>query len=203
MDELTPKQRRQLRTKDAILDAARQIISEDGIDKLSMRAIADRIDYSAAGLYEYFGSKDEIITAVCLQGDQRLRQSMGRVDVSLPPMVYLIEIGLAYIDFAVKNPDHFMLMFASGLEAPAEIQAAPPEESSFHILVSAISRGVEAGVFLTREEFSIMDMAFMAWAVVHGISVLRITQFSQLPYDFSAVDREVLKTAVFGLSQPL
>ena len=202
MTDLTPKQRRQLRTKDAILDAARQIISEDGIDKLSMRRIADTIDYSAAGLYEYFGSKDEIITAVCLQGDERLRQNMSRADNTLPPMDYLIEIGLAYIDFAVKNPDHFMLMFASGLDAPDEIQDRP-EESSFDILVSAITRGVEAGVFLPREGFGLMDMAFMAWSVVHGISVLRVTQFSQLPYDFSAADREVLKTAVYGLSQTL
>jgi hypothetical protein len=62
---------------------------------------------------------------------------------------------------------------------------------------------VEAGVFLPREGFGIMDMAFMAWSVVHGISVLRVTQFSQLPYDFSVADREVLKTAVHGLSQPL
>ena len=202
MDDLTPRQRRHLRTKDAILDAAREIISKDGIDSLSMRAIADRIDYSAAGLYEYFGSKDEIITAVCLQGDERLRQSMSRVDTSLLPMDYLIEIGLAYIDFAVTNPDHFMLMFASGLEAPAEIQDKP-EESSFDILVSAIVHGVETGAFLPREGFGVMDMAFMAWSVVHGISVLRVTQFSQLPYDFSGADREVLKTAVYGLSQPL
>jgi AcrR family transcriptional regulator len=55
MDELTPRQRRHLRTKDAILDAARQIIAEEGADNLSMRGIAERIDYSAAGLYEYFG----------------------------------------------------------------------------------------------------------------------------------------------------
>lgn len=203
MAKLTPRQRRHLRTKDAILDAAREIISEEGVASLSMRSIASRIDYSAAGLYEYFGSKDEIITAVCLQGDERLRQSMGRVDTSLPPMDYLIEIGLAYIDFAVTNPDHFMLMFASGLEAPPEIQGAPLEESSFHILVSAITRGVDAGVFVPREGFGVMDMAFLAWSVVHGISVLRVTQISQLPYEFDVADREVLKTAVFGLSQPL
>ena len=49
------------RTQQAILDAARAIIHEQGPDKLSMRAIADRIDYSPAGLYEYYGSKEEII----------------------------------------------------------------------------------------------------------------------------------------------
>ena len=64
-------------------------------------------------------------------------------------------------------------------------------------------RGVEAGVFVPRVGFGLMDMAFMAWSVVHGISVLRVTQFSQIPYDFRAADREVLKTAVYGLSQPL
>ncbi|NJN55580.1 MAG: helix-turn-helix transcriptional regulator, partial [Anaerolineae bacterium] len=59
MDELTPRERRHLRTKDAILDAARLIIKEQGADALSIRAIAEQIDYSPAGLYEYFGSKEE------------------------------------------------------------------------------------------------------------------------------------------------
>jgi AcrR family transcriptional regulator len=202
MEDLTPRQRRHLRTKDAILDAARRIISEEGVDKLSMRGIADRIDYSAAGLYEYFGGKDEIITAVCLQGDERLRQSMGNVDTSLPPMAYLIEIGLAYIDFAVTHPDHFMLMFSSGLEPPAERQDTETVETSFDVLVDAIARGIEAGDFISREGFGLMEMAFMAWSIVHGIAVLRVTQFALLPYDFSDADREVLRTAVYGLSQP-
>ena len=199
-EDLTPRQRRFLRTKDAILDAACQIISEDGVDKLSMRSIANRIDYSPAGLYEYFGGKDEIITAVCLRGDELLCRRMGSVDTSLPPMKYLIEIGLAYIDFALNNPEYFRLMFTSGIEPPAEIQDSLTTESSFHILLSAIERGIEAGVFLPREGFEVMEMAFLAWSVVHGISVLRVTQFTQIPHDFSA-DHEVLKTAVFGLSQ--
>ncbi|MCB0105373.1 MAG: TetR family transcriptional regulator, partial [Caldilineaceae bacterium] len=50
MDEtLTPRERRALRTREAILDAARKIISKDGVDGLSMRNIADAIDYSPAG----------------------------------------------------------------------------------------------------------------------------------------------------------
>ena len=62
MDEVsTPRERRAQRTRDAILEAARQIIGKDGIDGLSTRGIADAIDYSPAGLYEYFGSKEEII----------------------------------------------------------------------------------------------------------------------------------------------
>ena len=203
MDELTPRQRRHLRTKDAILDAARQIIAEEGADKLSIRAIAKRIDYSPAGLYEYFGSKDEIITAVCMQGEERLYRSMARVDASLPPMEYLIEIGMAYIDFALKNADHFKLMFTSGIQPPEEMEEDFQEESSFNILVTAIQRGIDAELFIPREGFQLMDMTYLAWSIVHGISVLRITQLSLIPYDFGVADREVLKTAVYGLTQPL
>ncbi len=203
MDTLTTRQRRHLRTKDAILYAARQIIAEDGLSKLSMRGIAERIDYSPAGLYEYFGSKDEIIGAVCLQGEERLSQKMAAVNTSLSPMAYLIEIGLAYIDFAVNNADHFKLMFTSGIAPPEGVEASFNEESSFNILLRAIERGIEADVFIPRAGFEMMDMAYLAWSIVHGIAVLRITHLSLFPYDFGVADREVLKTAVFGLTQPL
>lgn len=55
-DTLTPRERRAQRTRDAILEAARGIISKKGVEALSIRSIADAIDYSPAGLYEYFGS---------------------------------------------------------------------------------------------------------------------------------------------------
>lgn len=203
MTKLTPRQRRHLRTKDAILDAARQIIANEGSDNLSMRAIAKRIDYSPAGLYEYFGSKDEIISAVCMQGEERLYQRMAIVDDTLPPMEYLIEIGLAYIDFALNNADHFKLMFASGIQPPEELESDFNEKSSFFVLVKAIQRGIDTGVFMTRDGFELMDMAYLAWSIVHGISALRITQLSLIPYDFGRADREVLKTAVYGLTQQL
>ena len=203
MNELTPRQRRHLRTRDAILDAARQIIAEDGADNLSMRGIAERIDYSAAGLYEYFGGKDEIITAVCMQGEERLYQKMINVDTSLPPLEYLIELGLGYIDFALNNADHFKLMFASEIEPSEEIQDTFREKSSFGILVGAIQRGIDEGVFITREGFGLMDMAYLAWAIVHGVAALRITRLSVIPYDFGVADREVLRTTVFGLTQSL
>ena len=197
MDKLTPRQRRHLRTKDAILDAARQIIAADGVANLSMRGIAQQIDYSPAGLYEYFGSKDEIIAAVCMQGAERLYHNMAVVGSDLAPTEYLVELGLAYIDFALKNKDHFLLMFTSEVEPPPE---AFETESSLDILVTAIQKGIAAGVFVTRDGFGELDMAYMAWSLVHGVAMLRVTQMSFFPEGFAAEDREVLKTAVSGLT---
>ncbi|MCB0147914.1 MAG: TetR/AcrR family transcriptional regulator, partial [Caldilineaceae bacterium] len=81
----TPRTKRRLRTKQAILDAARAIIVEDGLPALSMRTLADRIDYSPAGLYEYFGGKEEIVAAVCDEGQHYLFEAMDQVDKSLAP----------------------------------------------------------------------------------------------------------------------
>ena len=198
--ELSPRERRHQRTHQAILDTARRIIAQKGIDGLSMRAIANAIDYSPAGLYEYFGSKEEIVAAVCQQGHARLTQTMGRADTSLPPDEYLIEIGLAYIDFAVRNPDHFRLMFndsAVGMPhgvSPENVLAKmQDQDSSFGVLLRAIQRGIDEGVFATRPGYNTLEMAHTAWSLVHGMAMLRIGNLSNFPMDFSSVEREGLR----------
>lgn len=200
MDELTPRERRHLRIKEAILEAARHIINEQGADGLSIRAIADRIDYSPAGLYEYFGSKEEIITAVCWQGHERLTQAMTAVDPTLPAGDYLIAIGLAYIQFALDNPDYYRLMFTNPAFAgtPEQVQESG---SSFTILLAAIERGLTEGVFQPRPGYATLEMAYTAWAMVHGIAMLRLTYLTHHPIDYDTADPEALRSLVHGLAQ--
>ena len=197
-----PRERRFQRTKQAILDAALAIIREEGPAALSMRALADRIDYSAAGLYEYFGGKDAIIAEVCAQGQARLASHMEQADANLPVVDYLYEIGAAYIRFALENPDHFLLMFTAAPGSPdgdLSPQKLLEGDSSFHILLSAIRRGIEEGVFPVRPGFGLMEMAYAAWATVHGIAMLRVTSLRGYPLDFEAADRETLRSFARGL----
>lgn len=198
MHELTPRERRHLRTKETILDAARQIINEQGADALSIRAIAERIDYSPAGLYEYFGSKEEIITAVCRQGHERLTQAMTAVDHTLPTAEYLIAIGLAYIQFAMQNPDYYLLMFTNPAFA-GTLEQIQEEDSSFTTLLATIQRGLDEGIFRPRSGYGALEMAYTAWAVVHGIAMLRLTYLTQQPFDFATADHEALRSMVHGL----
>ena len=79
-DDTTPRERRAERTRKAILDTAMQLIVEKGPDKLSLREVARRIDYSPAGLYEYFGSKDELVEAACSEADRRLGLYLNAAD---------------------------------------------------------------------------------------------------------------------------
>ena len=200
---MQPRERRFQRTKQAILDAALEIIRAEGPGALNMRALSERSDYSAAGLYEYFGGKDEIIAEVCQQGHERLASHMRTADASLPVVDYLYEIGIGYIRFALENPDHFLLMFTV-VPPPGPTGDFTPEkllegDSSFHILLGAIRRGIVEGVFVARPGFGLMEMAYTAWATVHGIAMLRLTSLRGYPMDFEAADREALSNFARGL----
>ena len=204
--ESTPRERRHEKTRQAILDAARKIIASQGTEALSMRAIAQHIDYSPAGLYEYFDSKEEIVGAVCEQGHRRLTEFMLRADPDLPPDELLLQLGLAYIDFAVRNPDFFLLMFTSpntgvapGSSQQEMTEAMHKDGSSFPLLLHAIQRGVDQGVFKPKPRYGVFEMAFTAWAMVHGIAMLRIGNLRHFPGDFGAMEHEALRRIGAGL----
>lgn len=200
MTSSTARQRRQQKTRQAILAAAHQIIVEKGPDELSMRSLAERIDYSPSGLYEYFDSKEQILETVCEEGHGMLAQAMRQVDETLPPDAYLLEIGQVYVDFAAANPALFRLMFSN-------IPAEPPDpalisnRSSYLVLIEAIQRGIASGVFLQREGFGLHEMAFAAWSMVHGIAMLQMYMKDLLP-GFEASKQQALFALGRGLMCP-
>jgi AcrR family transcriptional regulator len=197
------RERRHRRTRQAILDAAMAIIHEAGPAGLSMRALAERIDYSAAGIYEYFAGKDEIIAAVCQEGDDRLAGYMRRSDPDLPVADYLREIGLAYIRFAVENPDYFLMMFTSGPMSSGSVPRDPApaieHASAFEILVQTVRRGLAEGVFRERPDFGLMEIVYAAWATVHGAAMLRAIGLPDYPVDLDHSDRAVVANLIRGL----
>src|SRR5690349_12661455 len=112
------RQKRHLYNKQAILEAARQIIAEKGLAGLSVRDLAQAIGYSHAALYEYFSSKDAIIDTLCQESWGRLANHLGSVTPDLPPSGQLLEMAKAYLDFTQKYPNDYLLMFATRQEQP-------------------------------------------------------------------------------------
>lgn len=188
---LSTREKRHQKTKQAILDAARRIIVEKGIDALSIRAIAKRIDYSPAGLYEYFGSKEEIVDQVVQIGHNRLYEYLSRVDQSLPPQDYIRELGLEYIQFATQNSDYFLLMFTH-IPPPEMTDHFEDEDSTFTLLVQGIGRAVDQGIFKLTEGQTVLSIAYAHWGLVHGLAMLQVTQLSGVGLDFAAADLDAL-----------
>ncbi|MEM8860704.1 MAG: TetR/AcrR family transcriptional regulator [Chloroflexota bacterium] len=198
MQTLKPHERRHLRTKQAILDAARKLLAEKGVDGVSLRGIAREIDYSPAGLYEYFDSKEDIVRAVCQEGHLKLAAEMGRVDDDLPYPKYLRGIGQAYQSFARSNPDHFMLMFTTAPKGN-QLDDFMDEGSSFPILISAIQRGIDEGYFKMHPA-GISAMAMILWSSVHGLAMLELTQLKGSDIDFKAMGEIIGANTFMGLT---
>ena len=202
MHKLSTREKRHQRTRKDILDAARHLVMQKGVDGLSMRAIARRIDYSPAGLYEYFSGKDEIVQAICWEGHQRLtRALLSARDPQAAPAEQLLTIGLAYIAFALSHADYYLLMFTNP-PAPASVEGMLTDESAYTVLLQVIEQGIASGDFITRPGLDRDEMAYNAWALVHGAAMLRITYLMELPHDFDHADRQALQNFTRGLRRP-
>jgi len=205
MNKKSPRERRHQRTRTAILTTAIELIREKGADKLSLREIARRIDYSPAGLYEYFGSKDEIIESICTEGNIRLSSYMAQVDDSLPFETYIFELGKQYIRFAVEDSDYFMLMFSRMLPNAPDMSEEdflsykPDRTDSFSYAYYAVEQAVVDGIIQIRDDQPVIHIAVGFWGVVHGLAMLRVTHLADYPIDFEMIERTTIETFLQGL----
>jgi AcrR family transcriptional regulator len=108
----SPRERRHDLTRQKILDTARKIILNQGLDGLSMRVLAEQIDYSPSAIYKYFDNKEEILQAIREESWARSAAVQAeKLTANLPPPQRLYEAGKAYLEFAETYPEHYLLMF--------------------------------------------------------------------------------------------
>ena len=188
---LNARQKRHQRMRSRILDNARALVHENGFEKLSLRAIARRVDYSPAGLYEYFDGKDAIIDALCEATDEQLAEAMQQAlenDGELHP---LVNLGEAYIQFALDNPDDFQLLFRRPLY--------DQESKAVLLIAEQVSESVDMGEFIPGFDFDEQEITHSIWALAHGIAMLGLTRQSyHRPEDINS-HREMLQHLISGL----
>jgi AcrR family transcriptional regulator len=95
----------------SILDAARELFVAEGFDKISMRKIADRIEYSPAAIYSYFPSKDDIFFALADEGFGILCHKAWPDPDEQGSLAALRSTLLRFVEFSQEQPEYFALMF--------------------------------------------------------------------------------------------
>ena len=115
------KTRQKQALRERILDAARRIVVREGFAALSMRKIADAIEYSPATLYLYFASRDEIARALCTEGYAQLLATFEPLAQIADPAERLKAMARAYVGFGVAHPQTYRLIF---MEDPTYMGAA-------------------------------------------------------------------------------
>ena len=169
--------------KEELLNAAIALISQVGPQGFTLREVARRAGVSHNAPYRHFRDKDELLAMVAVQGFERLDSAMKRSAArGTTPLERFRLCGRGYISFALRWPQHFLVMFdlPSGREKYPEYAGAG--EEAFATLLKFVVECQRAEVLPGGEP---ERLAFMAWSMVHGIA--KLASSSHLPFPKSSV----------------
>jgi len=174
------REREKSETRDKILDAARELFVTEGYEGVSMRRVAEKIEYSPTAIYVHFADKNELFRELCHRDYARLAEVFQSSVVSTDPLDRLRRIGAIYIDFGLRYPNHYKFMFMTAhpgheLDDEDRETLGNPEKDAYAFLKSAVQQVIEAGCF--REELRDVEaVSQMLWAGVHGVISLEIAK---------------------------
>ena len=166
-----------------ILDAASELFVRDGYENVSMRRIADKIEYSPTTIYIYFKDKAELLEQVCKETFQRLARRLGKITEQPGDPLERLKRGLlAYIEFGLENPHHyratFMMPLPEGFDHQKYHQEDSPGMQAFAFLTRGLAECIKAGKI---PAINVELAAQTLWAGIHGITSLLITH-SRFPW---------------------
>jgi AcrR family transcriptional regulator len=194
--ESRPSERRRLRTRQEIIEATHAMLTEQGLEALSIRAVADEINYSPAALYRYFEGKDELIDAVRADCFERLNVTiLAAVGSASNSAEALLAGGLAYLAYAREHPVDYHLMFQLG---PSAATQAENHHQSMRALLTIIRQGVATGEFVVREGYTEEAIAYHCWATVHGMAMLGSTVMNDQAAYSHKMNEIILRQVVAG-----
>ena len=176
------KERERQEMRSLILEAAQQAFIEEGYEKASIRAIADRVEYSPATIYLYFKDKSEIFFEVHELGFERLIQEMmTAVEGIENPIEILRQQGYAYMKFALENPEMYDLMFIQNAPMEAEKGEWACGHRCFDLLCSSVQHCMEKQLI----KINTLEVATMSiWSFMHGLVSLKIrNRFKTFPQE--------------------
>jgi AcrR family transcriptional regulator len=155
------------------LAAARDLIQEKGYEGLTLRKLAQRMECSPMALYSYFADKQALLTALALEGFEKLAKRLDST-VRRDPLTALRKILLDYIAYAEENPMEYRILFLS-VETLGELKLSREDlqerNPAFRALFKCVEACVKAGV-LQGDAFAVSTVL---WTAAHGAAALLIT----------------------------
>jgi AcrR family transcriptional regulator len=174
------REREKSETRNKILDAARELFVTEGYEGVSMRRVAEKIEYSPTAIYVHFTDKNELFHELCSQDYARLAEVFQSSAMPIDPVERLRQIGRTYIEFGVHNPNHYKFMFMT-LHPPLEPDDEEREKmgnsevDAYAFLKWSVQQALSAGRL--REELADAELVSQTlWAAVHGVISLNIAK---------------------------
>ncbi|HTI13779.1 MAG TPA: TetR/AcrR family transcriptional regulator [Dictyobacter sp.] len=191
----SPREKRRARTREAILEAALQIVMQNGVETLSIRTIAEHIDYSPSGLYAYFSSKEEIIDELVNEGFVRLTARLKHGIHGETALSRLQEAGKTYMQFALQESQLYLMMFNHKSLTPSSLTEVE-QNTAYAILVQILQDGLHSGEFHSASGANAQELAYTSWSLMHGLSMLRLTLLNQAVEDINSIHEKAFQAFV-------
>lgn len=172
---MSPKSADSVRALDleqAILEAARDLMAEGGIDALSMRVVAERVGVSATAIYHYFDNKDALVRRIVEHAFHRFGEYLAQAAAAYPRGSFerVRELGHAYVRFAIENQAYFRVLFSIQRQNPRTI-ADLPEGGGYELFRQAVVDAMAVGnMRVANPDLMVMYL----WCVVHGLVTISL-----------------------------
>lgn len=178
MNSVARRTREKEATRSRIMQAARELFVREGVAGVTMRRIAQAIEYTPTAIYHHFADKESLLRELCDHDFRALAQVFLRVGRIPDPVERLRAIGKAYLRFGLEYREQYRFMFMMDhAEIPhdkRDLQKGNPDEDAYAFVREAV-RDAIAGGHLAEPYRDEEMVAQMLWATVHGFVALRIT----------------------------
>ncbi|CAA9196795.1 hypothetical protein FLA105534_01320 [Flavobacterium bizetiae] len=179
-------------TRTNILEAAYAIVKEEGWQGLSMRKIADKIEYTAPIIYEYFSNKDAILNELTGKGFIKLAKELQIArDKFEKPEDQLEAMWMAYWDFAFTDTEMYQVMF--GVQMSCCSQRCSAAEAPYKLFTAVIGEIMKNS---NPSEDIIKQKYFTFFSVIHGLIAINIINKSDI---MATINAQILKDAISGI----
>lgn len=176
MEKLSRKERERLARKEAIIDAAEEVITLKGFKNSTMDEIADKAELGKGTLYLYFNSKTTIYLSICDRGSKLLNRKMSKViTMNIKGIEMVKELGHVYLDFIKSNPIYFNAFnfFESALSEDKLVESAIVDDLQQHgveamtYVVRALQIGMQDGSI--RDSYDPKELGIIFWGASRGV----------------------------------
>jgi AcrR family transcriptional regulator len=195
------KERQRAELREQILAAARRIVFDEGFEALTMRKIADAIEYSPATIYLHFENREAIGRQLCAETFEHLMAYLAPVSAIADPAERLRAIGRAYARFGMENPKEYRLLFMTdekymeALFGPAQHEDHEGQRA-FDFVVETVRECVACGAVAAQDP---VLLAETVWASIHGVVSLELT----CPHVLDSPVDQIVETLVVALTRGL
>ena len=153
----------------AAMDLLRETSSEE---EVSLRAVAQRAGVSAPAIYLHFADKQALLDAVCAEVFEALHVVMRAASADADdPWAALRAMGVAYVHFALANPEHYRIVMMRVAGSPAATTHEIATGAFGHLLEGVVDC-IDVGIL----EGDPVGLGLKLWAAAHGVASLLITK---------------------------